>query len=95
MVEAFSICWPRRPQLKPFRASVTLLGLVTDQTVGAPLFPQQVHRTTLARAVDKINAKMGRDAVWYGSMHDGVNDARLSAPTRISYTQIPDLIKDF
>lgn len=95
MIEALAEHWPRRPKLRPFRASVTLLRLSSDQSVGAPLFAEQVHRTKLAHAVDRINEKMGRDAVWYGSMHDGINDARLSAPTRISYTQIPDLVRDF
>jgi len=49
----------------------------------------------IAAVICSHPTQMGRDAVWYGSMHDGINDARLSAPTRISYTQIPDLIKDY
>jgi DNA polymerase-4 len=94
MLEAFEPVWSRRPQRKPFRVSVTLLRLESDQSIGGPLFPQQSHRTKLAHAVDKINAKLGHHAVWYGSMHDGIYDGRDSAPTRISFTQIPEL-KDF
>jgi DNA polymerase-4 len=95
MVEVFERLWQQRVPGKPLRVGVTLLGLVSSASAGMPLFPAVANRVRLARAVDSINLKMGRNAVWYGSMHDGVNDARLAAPTRISFTQIPDVLKDF
>jgi hypothetical protein len=80
---------------KPIRASINLISLAADASIGEPLWPAQHRRARLSKAVDAINRKIGKDAVWFGSVHDGVNDARLAAPTRISFTQIPDLNLDF
>jgi hypothetical protein len=95
MIETFEKLWLCRGSGKPMRASINLISLAADASIGEPLWPAQHRRARLSKAVDAINRKIGKDAVWFGSVHDGVNDARLAAPTRISFTQIPDLNLDF
>ena len=44
------------------------------------------ERRDLSKAMDKVNAKFGKNAVYLGSMHD----TRASAPSRIAFGSIPD-----
>ncbi len=96
MIDGFNRLWNQRPKnAKPLKVGVDLVNLASDASVGSPLFPADAHRVKLSLAVDKINQKMGGNYVWYGAMHDGFHDARLTAPTRISFTVVPDMEKDF
>ncbi len=56
---------------------------------GAALDPAaEARRLALARAMDKVNARFGRDAVTMG--HDAAGASRSSGP-RIAFTRIPEL----
>ncbi len=56
---------------------------------GSAMDPQsETRRLALSRAMDKVNARFGRDAVTMG--HDAAGAARSSGP-RIAFTRIPEL----
>ncbi len=50
-----------------------------------PVTDEKQHR--LDETLDKLRARYGRSVVYFGT----VQDARESAPMRISFTHIPDL----
>ena len=60
--------------------------LVPAQAMTLPLFPEDRLRERLAKAMDSINARFGQNTVYFAEIHK----VRQSAPTRISFTQIPD-----
>lgn len=87
MVSALAVLWPLRPRAKPFKVGVVLSQLVADKSAELPMYPDQVRRNALADAMDRINRRFGRDAVYPAAMLG----AEKAAPTRISFTQIPQL----
>lgn len=87
MVEALSSVWKSRPAATPLRVGVVLSELVADRSAEAPMYPEQVRRNALADAMDRINRRFGKDAVYSAAMLG----AEQAAPTRISFTQIPRL----
>lgn len=91
MIEAFNDLWQYRPRGDcPTQVAVTLYELASNASSSIPLYPAQRRRTDLARAMDKINTKVGFDKVYFAGMH-GLSAA---APTRIAFSQIPDLLDD-
>jgi DNA polymerase-4 len=91
MVEAFHKLWRRRPRHpRPTQVAVTLYDLVPDSSVSLALFPDQRRRLTLSQTMDRLNDKFGANAVYFG----GIHAVRNAAPTRIAFTQIPDLAED-
>ena len=88
MIGALRTAWTSRPRSRyPFHASVTLWKLIATSNMSPPLFAEIQQRTRLAKAMDAINGKFQADTVYIGAMHL----ARHSAPTRISFTNIPDV----
>ena len=61
-------------------------SLFTDENGTTSSFDEEKHQR-LDAAIDKLRARFGRSAVFFG----GVKDARQQAPMRISFTHIPDL----
>jgi DNA polymerase IV len=91
MIEAFDDLWRWRPQGdRPTQVAVTLYNLVPDSSVSLPLFPAEQQRRDLSRAIDQLNDKFGAGTVYFG----GIHRLRESAPTRISFNQIPDFLDD-
>lgn len=91
MIRAFSKIWPSRPMgRKPLHISVTLSDLTCGSETTLPLFADDSKMIKLAQTVDRINERYGLDCVYFGTMHH----ARESAPMRISFTSIPDLIAE-
>ncbi|GMV97900.1 MAG: DNA polymerase [Phycisphaerae bacterium] len=87
MIEAFQTLWRCRPRGgAPLRVAVTLYDLVPAASAALPLFPAEQCRVNLSRAMDRVNARFGLNAVYFGCIHD----VRDTAPTRIAFTQIPD-----
>jgi len=64
---------------------VVLINLMAGQSATTPLFEQQARRNVLSDAMDRINQKFGHHAVYFGGMFG----ASQSAPTRISFTNVP------
>ncbi len=91
LVSAFTASWPDRLAGVPLRVSATLDRLSSAASMPGPLFPGEANRVKLSLALDKINMRWGKDVVHVGVTHD----IMAAAPTRISFTQIPDLARDF
>jgi DNA polymerase IV len=80
--------WRRCPPENPLQVGVWLYHLVTDEQRSLFLFEDSTEKLLrTSTAMDRINLKFGKQAVYLGGTHN----ARKSAPTRISYMSIPDL----
>ncbi|HSG30075.1 MAG TPA: DNA polymerase [Thermodesulfobacteriota bacterium] len=91
IIQAFLKMWPERPKGKtPLRVSVVLSDLIPTADTSLPLFSDDGRKIKLAETMDKINERYGLDCVYFGTMHT----AKESAPMRISFTSIPDLISE-
>ncbi len=66
---------------------VTLSDLTSGDGVTHALFDDARKRARLSTAIDRINNKIGKAAVYPASMHS----ARKSAPARIAFSNIPDM----
>ncbi len=94
LVEALAKLWARRPQGEqhqaPFYVGVWLGPLVPDHLHTLSLFANletEARRTRIASTMDKLNHKYGTNTLATASMLL----AGASAPTRIAFTNIPDL----
>ncbi len=94
LVEALQKLWAMRPQGpshgKPFYVGIGLGDLVPDHLHTLSLFAgleSESRRTRLSSTLDALNHKYGLDTVAPASMLL----ARAAAPTRIAFTNIPDL----
>ncbi|WP_446744722.1 Y-family DNA polymerase [Silvibacterium acidisoli] len=94
LVEAFTKLWNMRPKgsdyQKPFYVGVWLGNLVPDQLHTLSLFSSletETRRTRLSSTMDTLNQKYGLNTLMPASMLL----AKAAAPTRIAFTNIPDL----
>jgi len=69
---------------------VTLSELIPINESSYLLFSNEFKQDKLATALDKINERYGMNSIYFGSMHD----ASESAPLRIAFTSIPDVIAE-
>ncbi|WP_428389258.1 DNA polymerase Y family protein [Mucisphaera sp.] len=88
LVRLCSEAWPEQAYADPLKVSVTLSDLTPDAAATASLFPEQQELNHLANAMDRIEQRFGNNAVFPGAMLGAMD----SAPLRIAFTQIPDLI---
>ena len=79
--------WNQRPLGRPKQVGVTLSELTADACVTAPLFAEERKSEDLCRAVDAINSRFGRNAVYSGAVHE----VRDSARGGIAFNFVPDL----
>jgi len=91
MTSALRDLWRLRPRATPLCVGVTLSDLVGDRQVTLPLFEPEQRRTTLARMLDRLHLKYGRNLVYSGAMWG----AEASAPRRIAFHCVPDVDRDF
>jgi DNA polymerase-4 len=94
LVEALRKLWDQRPtdaaHQKPFYVGVWLGNLVPDHLHTLSLFSSletETRRSRLTTAIDSVNRKYGLDTLAPASMLL----AKAAAPTRIAFTNIPDL----
>lgn len=85
--EVLSRMWSARPLGRPKQVGVTLSELAADACVTAPLFAEERKSEELCRAVDAINLRFGRNAVYSGAVHE----VRDSARGGIAFNFVPDL----
>lgn len=91
MIEAFSSLWKKRPgRRKSLRASVVFTDLIPASETSFPLLSGERKRDKVANALDKINERWGTNSIYYGAMHG----ASESAPLRIAFTSIPDIVAE-
>ncbi|MBI3872926.1 MAG: DNA polymerase, partial [candidate division Zixibacteria bacterium] len=79
--------WAQHPATtnRPLMVGVTLLGLVPDELHNLSLFDEPKRRA-LSHAIDRLNARFGRETVYFG----GIHAIKAAAPTRIPFQTIPD-----
>lgn len=87
LIRAARQMWQHPPAGTPLRVGVVLSDLVQDRNAAGPLFQEDKKLLALSRAMDDINQKYGASSIYFGGTH-GV---RGQAPTRIAFTQIPNL----
>lgn len=91
MIQAFSEIWRERPRgLTPLSTAVVLSELTPANEASYSLFSNEFKQDRLALAVDRINERYGMNSIYFGSMHE----ASESAPLRISFTSIPDVVAE-
>jgi DNA polymerase-4 len=78
---------PEGGTMRPVFVDVTLGGLVAQGSATLPLFESERRRSELSAALDKINDRYGRNAVYTAAQH-GVRDA---ARGGVAFASIPDL----
>ena len=84
--EIFRKLWQECPAGKPALMGVQLYELVPTFLHTPSIFSEESKRTSLASAMDAINAKYGGNTLYLGGIHH-VRDA---APTRIAFSSIPE-----
>jgi len=87
LIRAACLLWQRKPSGVPLHVGVVLSDLTASRNVARPLFEEDGRLLALSRVMDQVNQRYGAHAVYLAGMHS----ARGHAPTRIAFTQIPDL----
>jgi DNA polymerase-4 len=89
LLEALRGVWTKRPDgpntARPFFVGVTMHHLIAESDLQPSLFVDPDNRAGLAATMDKLNMKYGNTTLHFA----GMLPAKDSAPTRISFTQIP------
>jgi len=86
LLTALRSLWPKYPSRdKPFRVGITFVDLIPKTRHQLPLFGNP-RREFLGEAMDKINTRYGKETLSLGSLYQ----YKSAAPTRISFTRIPD-----
>jgi len=86
ILRAFAPLWNQRPPGTPRQVAVELSELTPDHAATLPLFDEPKHLTHLAEIMDRIDDRYGRYTIYFGAM-SGAQD---TAPTRISFTHVPE-----
>jgi DNA polymerase IV len=86
LLEAMGYLWQRRPPGTPKMVGMVFFDLELATNVTLPLFGHDTRRLDLARAMDEINARYGRQTLYFAEMHM----SRGTAPMRIAFNAIPD-----
>jgi len=84
---ALAAMWSNRPKSTPLCVGVTLHDLVHTNSATLPLFQEEQERAALSQAMDTLNTKIGRVAVYLGAMHE----ARDVATGGIAFRSIPNI----
>ena len=71
----------------PLSVGVTLIHLGAEKDQTLPLFERDAKVSAFHAAIDKLNARYGKNTVYFGGAHTALD----SAPARIAFTHIPDL----
>lgn len=87
LIEEFGRLWAQRPPGRVRLVDVTFGELIAEASATPPLFGEERRRVELSRAMDAINAKFGKNAVYTG----GVHEVKGSAKGGIAFRSIPDL----
>jgi DNA polymerase-4 len=69
------------------QVGVWLFNLVPDELHTLSLFEDDEKRYRISMVADELNQRYGQNAVYFGGIHSVLD----YAPTRISFTSIPDL----
>lgn len=84
-LQAVSGLWKGLPEGRIYAVGAALTGLVPE-ALHAPSLFEDGRRNRLAKALDALNERFGKDVVCYGAVRDSAE----LAPMRIAFTRIPD-----
>lgn len=79
----------RKPHFNetPLQVSVTLLNLTPEEEHTPSMFDNEERSTALNAAVDELNLRFGKTALYFGEAHSALE----SSPARIAFNHIPDI----
>ena len=88
LTSALTALWKKRPDSgrAPLAVGVTLVHLREEKDQTLPLFERDAKVSAFHAAIDKLNARYGKNTVYFAGAHDALD----SAPARIAFTHIPD-----
>lgn len=86
LLKALSGLWDSLPPGRPIWVGVTFFPVIPGDRHTPSLFDNP-KREQLSLVMDRINARWGRYTAYYAALQE----SRATAPTRIAFTQIPDL----
>ena len=89
LTKALTAMLERAPVIRetPLQVSVTLLHLTPAVNESATLFDDGERSSALNAAVDELNLRFGKSALYYGNAHTALD----SSPARIAFHHIPDI----
>ena len=90
IIHAFEILWAQYPKnltSKPHKIGVTFTKLKEPSQNNADLFTSPPNERNLGDVIDKLNAKFGKNTVYFAGSHNTKNNT----PMRIAFNHIPDL----
>ena len=86
LMEAVADLWQKRPPGTPRKVGIVLAHLEHAAGLTLPLFRDDTRRLDIAKAMDHINARHGRQTLYFAEMHH----TRRAAPLRIAFNNVPD-----
>jgi DNA polymerase-4 len=86
LLHYFDELWRTKPPGQPHTVGLVLAHLAAGQNVSVPLFAEERDLQNLADAMDQLNHRFGKHAVFFGGMLGMAGEDKL----RIAFTQIPD-----
>ncbi len=86
LLEYMAQLWERRQRGTPKKVGMALFNLEAAKNLTLPLFGRDERRLDLARAMDRINGRHGRQRIYFGEMHE----TRKTAPMRIAFGSVPE-----
>lgn len=86
-INAANELWKRRPPGRPLKIGMVLNDLIPNRNAAASLYEDDRQRQGLSGVMDAVNRRFGTNAVYFGGMHQMQDQA----PSRIAFTNIPDL----
>jgi len=90
LTQALNLLWQRFPDdaPPPYKAGITLGKLTERHAQTKTLFPRPERKPqhSLDKALDSLNMRYGKNAVYFGGAHNALNNA----PMRIAFNHIPD-----
>ncbi|HEY3299432.1 MAG TPA: DNA polymerase [Methylophilaceae bacterium] len=90
IIHAFETLWAQYPKFKknkPHKVGVTFSKLKESSQHTGDLFTRPAKENKLGDVMDKLNAKFGKNTVYFAGSHNIKNNA----PMRIAFNHIPDL----
>lgn len=85
LLEVVNALYKECPKKSPIKVSVWFTDLIESGERTFSLFENK-KRLDLSKALDKLNAKYGKETLYFGGTHE----VKSSAPTRIAFTNIPE-----
>jgi DNA polymerase-4 len=89
LTQALNALLERTPVIRetPLQVSITLLNLTPDADHTPSLFGNEERSSALNAAVDELNLRFGKTALYFGEAHTALE----SSPARIAFNHIPDI----